>query len=127
MEFTTPPSYGSTTVNAGAIVTDDKIIYAGTDNTAKHTEVKADPDNGWPEPAAVKLTWSDVAVLEGSYGPRLDRVDIMAEVPKFVKQIVASAAGTKPYIYQVSHHLAYMSTLDHRLTRSSFCPNLRSR
>ena len=26
----------------------------------------------------------------------------MAEVPKFVKQIVAGAAGTKPYIYQVS-------------------------
>ena len=29
-------------------------------------------------------------------------VDVMAEVPAFVKQIVAAAAGTKPYIYQVS-------------------------
>ncbi len=42
-----------------------------------------------------------VAECSGSLGPRIDRVDIMAEVPKFVKQIVAGAAGTRPYIYQV--------------------------
>ena len=29
----------------------------------------------------------------------------MAEVPKFVKQIVASAAGTRPYIYQFTPKL----------------------
>jgi len=28
----------------------------------------------------------------------------MEEVPGFVKQIVAAAAGTKPYIYQYSPH-----------------------
>jgi hypothetical protein len=38
--------------------------------------------------------------LAGPLGDRLDRVDIMAEVPGFVKNIVAAAVGTKPYIYQ---------------------------
>ncbi|GAB7338681.1 hypothetical protein MBLNU457_5406t1 [Dothideomycetes sp. NU457] len=108
MEFVTPPSYGSTTVNVGGIVTDGKILYAGTNNTAKHTDVKPDPDNGWPEPTAAKFTWSGngvEAVLEGPYGKRVDRVDIMAEVPGFVKQIVAGAAGTKPYIYQFAPNM----------------------
>lgn len=41
------------------------------------------------------------AVLETDFEDRLDRIDVMAEVPGFVKQIVAGAAGTKPYIYQV--------------------------
>jgi len=110
MEFTTPPSYGSTVVNVGGIVKDGEIVYAGTSNTATHTEVKGDPDNDWPEPAAVKFTWNGStkdgkaveALLEGSLGSRLDRVDVMGEVPGFVKTIVANAAGTKPYVYQYS-------------------------
>ncbi len=39
------------------------------------------------------------AELAGPLGEP-DRVDVMAEVPGFVKAIVASAAGTRPYIYQ---------------------------
>ncbi|KAF4549163.1 Survival factor 1-like protein [Elsinoe fawcettii] len=104
MEFTTPPSYGTTTVNVGGVAVDGKILFAGANNTAKHTESKADAQNDWPEPTAFKFEWApgsnDSAVLEGQNGTRLDKVDIMAEVPSFVKAIVASAAGTKPYIYQ---------------------------
>lgn len=111
MEYTTPPSYGSTVVNVGGIATDGKILCAGSSNSAAHSQIKGDPENDWPEPGAVNFTWSgktadgqDVeAVLQGQLGERLDRVDVMAEVPKFVKQIVAGAAGTKPYIYQVSY------------------------
>lgn len=110
MEYTTPPSYGSTVVNVGGIATDGKIICAGSSNNAKHSEIKGDPENSWPEPGAVSFSWSGTtadgkaveALVDGSLGKRLDRVDVMAEVPKFVKQIVAGAAGTKPYIYQVS-------------------------
>lgn len=106
MEFTTPPSYGNTVVNVGGIATDDKIIYAGSTNTVKHTASHDDPECHWPEPEAITFTWSSPdgsleAELAGDMGERWDRVDIMAEVPKFVKQIVAGAAGTKPYIYQV--------------------------
>ncbi|RFU31149.1 hypothetical protein B7463_g5153, partial [Scytalidium lignicola] len=110
MEYETPPSYGSTIVNVGGIIKNDEIIFAGTTNTATHTSIKGDVDNDWPEPEAAKFQWNgkskdgkDVeAVLEGSLGKRLDRVDIMAEVPGFVKSLVAVAAGTKPYIYQYS-------------------------
>ncbi|KAK5004369.1 putative cell survival pathways protein [Elasticomyces elasticus] len=108
MEYTTPPSYGSTVVSVGGIATQGKIICAGSSNNAKHDEIKGDPENSWPEPGSVAFTWSGKtrdgqaveADVHGSLGERLDRVDVMAEVPKFVKQIVAGAAGTKPYIYQ---------------------------
>ncbi|KFA74202.1 hypothetical protein S40288_06276 [Stachybotrys chartarum IBT 40288] len=108
MEFTTPPSYGTTTVNVGVIAKDNEIIYAGASNVATHTQVEQDQEVGWPEPKAVKFAWSGKnkeskpveAVIEGSLGPRTDRVDIMAEVPGFIKTIVAGAVGTKPYIYQ---------------------------
>jgi len=109
MEFTTPPSYGTTTVAVGGITIDGNILYAGADCTATHIEVKGDPEVNWPEPSAVSYSWKGKgkdgteieANLIGPLGARRDRIDIMAEVPKFVKSIVASAAGTRPYIYQV--------------------------
>lgn len=104
MQYTTPPSYGSTTVTVGGIAKDGEIIVAGTDCTATHLTSKNDTDNGWPAPDEVRFTWSGQgteAVIEGSLEERIDRVDVMAEVPGFVKNIVKAAAGTKPYIYQV--------------------------
>lgn len=120
MEYTTPPSYGNTVVNVGGIATDDKIIYAGATNSVSHTSTRNDPECGWPEPEAITFKWSgkDVegkdfeAELSGHMGERLDRVDIMAEVPKFVKQIVAGAAGTKPYIYQFGPKLEMKIKVD---------------
>lgn len=111
MEYITPPSYGSTVVSVGGVVKDGEIITAGSLNTAKHTEVKQDAANEWPEPSTVQFVWHGQtkdgktvdATMEGSLDERLDKVDVMAEVPGFVKSIVAAAAGTKPYIYQVRH------------------------
>ncbi|OAA32130.1 survival factor 1 [Moelleriella libera RCEF 2490] len=108
MEFTTPASYGTTLVNVGGIVKADKLITAGAGHKATHTKVKNDAVNEWPEPSAVKFEWKGTekdakpisAVIENDLGERTDRVDVMAEVPGFVKTIVAAAAGTKPYIYQ---------------------------
>ncbi|VUC25331.1 unnamed protein product [Clonostachys rosea] len=108
MEFTTPASYGETLVNVGGVVKSDGIIIAGCDSEAKHLKAKQDSENDWPEPSEVRFFWKgtskdgkDVeAVIEGPLGDRADRVDVMAEVPGFVKKIVAGAAGTKPYIYQ---------------------------
>lgn len=112
MEYETPPSYGSTIVNVGAIIKDNEIITAGVTNKATHTSVKGDSENDWPEPEAAKFEWAGKtkdgkeveAVLECSLGERLDRVDVMAELPGFVKSLVAVAAGTRPYIYQVMLH-----------------------
>ncbi|KAG6068015.1 putative cell survival pathways protein [Claviceps aff. humidiphila group G2b] len=108
MEFTTPASYGTTLVNVGGIAKDGEILTAGAGHEIIHVEVKNDTENEWPEPSAVKMAWEGTnkdaklvsATIEGSLGQRSDRVDVMAEVPGFVKTIVAAAAGTKPYIYQ---------------------------
>ena len=114
MNYTTPPSYGHTDVTIGAVVKGDEILFTGAspDTKFEHTNIKGDPENDWPEPGAAKFSWvgktSDGkdanAVLEGSL-QRVDRVDVMGEMPKFVKQIVAGAAGTKPYIYQYTPKL----------------------
>ena len=109
MEFITPPSYGSTVVTVGGVVKDGEIITAGSSCTASHSKVKDDPENDWPEPEEVTFEWKgktedgkDVeAVLEGPLNEKIDRIDVMFHVPGFVKKIVAGAAGTKPYIYQV--------------------------
>jgi len=110
MQYITPPSYGSTKVTLGGLVKDGEIVMANALGTVTHTKIKGDTDNDWPEPEALKLEWKGTAkdgkdvtaVLEGPLDERLDRVDVMAHVPGFVKQIVAASAGTRPYIYQYS-------------------------
>ena len=109
MEYTTPPSYGKTAVPVGGIAIDGKILIAGPMTPVSHDETAPDSDNSWPEPKAVTWKWEGTtadgqpasAILSGSLGARTDRVDVMGEMPKFVKNIVAGASGTKPYIYQV--------------------------
>jgi Svf1-like C-terminal lipocalin-like domain len=115
MEFTTPPSYATTVVDVGSITnaSSGEILFAGADCTAEHTEVKGDAEVDWPEPAATKYVWRGktpdgkdaVATLEGPLGDRLDRVDIMGELPGFIKQLASTASGTRPYIYQASQML----------------------
>ncbi|KAL2015493.1 hypothetical protein VTK56DRAFT_5365 [Thermocarpiscus australiensis] len=110
MQYTTPPSYGSTVVNAGGIAKDGEIIMAGCNNEVTHLQTKSDSENDWPEPTTIRFSWTGTtkegkpveAVVEGDLEEKLDRIDVMAEVPGFVKSIVAAAAGTKPYIYQYS-------------------------
>jgi len=111
MEFTTPPSYGSSKVNVSGIVTDGEIIAASSCGTVEHLKTRPDEEAGWPEPTEAKFVWKSnkdgkdmVAAIEGPLGDRIDRVDVMAEVPAFIKKIASSAAGTKPYIYQASPH-----------------------
>lgn len=96
-------------MNVGGIVKDNEIIFAGAEGAVTHVAIKGDTENDWPAPSAVKYEWKGTtkdgkkadAVLEGELEDNLDRIDVMAEVPGFVKQIVAGAVGTKPYIYQV--------------------------
>lgn len=109
MEFTTPASYGNTIVNVSALAKDDQIISAGASSSAKHTAAYKDSDNDWPEPKTVSFEWNGrtrdgrpvLADVTGSLGERLDRVDVLAHIPGFVKTIVGGVVGTKPYIYQV--------------------------
>ena len=99
MEFTTPASYGSSVVNVSGIAEDGEIVVAGVEGKATHTGIKDDPD--WPEPSGAKFEWRGTAkggekveaVVEGDLGKRIDKVDVMAEVPGFVKAIVGGVAG----------------------------------
>ncbi|KAK0718086.1 oxidative stress survival, Svf1-like protein [Lasiosphaeria miniovina] len=117
MNFVTPPSYGSTVVNVGGIAKDGEIIMGGCTNEVTHLETKSDTENDWPEPTKIKFHWKGTtrdgkpveATIEGALEEKLDRIDVMAEVPGFVKKIVAGAAGTKPYIYQYYPHKAKMT------------------
>ncbi|KAJ5496797.1 hypothetical protein N7463_008784 [Penicillium fimorum] len=110
MEYTTPPSYGSTTVNVGGIVKDGQVIYAGTHNKVTHTESGQDEGSDWPAPKSIKWEWSGkttdgkelTAEVDGPLGQRMDRIDVMAEVPGFIKSIAGSVAGARPYIFQFS-------------------------
>lgn len=109
MQYITPPSYGNTVVAVGGLAIDGKILFANAMPAVSHDETAPDSDNAWPEPKVVTWKWEGTtadgqaasAELSGSIGPRTDRVDVMGEMPKFVKNIVSGASGTKPYIYQV--------------------------
>lgn len=125
MEYTTPPSYGSTVVNVGGIEVDGKTIYAGISNAVSHTSSKEDDEVRWPEPTSVVYQWEGktpsgedlTCNLSTDLQKRTDRIDVMAEVPAFVKQIVAGAAGTRPYIYQVRNRSSTRSKVSKSLTR----------
>ncbi|KPM42706.1 Survival factor 1 [Neonectria ditissima] len=113
MEFTTPASYGDTVVNVGCIANDDGVVVAGCNNTATHTTTEEDVKSGWQVPVEARYTWSGTdqegkaveGVIEGPLN-RTDRVDIMEEVPGFIKTIISSAAGTRPYLYQFRPELS---------------------
>lgn len=135
MEFTTPPSYGSTVVNVGCLTTPTSLLYAGSTNTATHLATTEDPDARWPEPTRASYHWAGPSVataaaaaegdeaakksggtvdatLEGELGARRDRIDVMAEVPQFIKKIAETAAGTRPYIYQYTPRLKIRVKVD---------------
>jgi Svf1-like C-terminal lipocalin-like domain len=116
MDFVTPPSYGETNVNVGGLAKDGEIISAGSPHLVLHTETIEDEEAAWPMPSTLKLLWTgktkdgkDVtASWEGPLGERLDRVDVMAEVPAFLKSVIGGVAGTRPFIYQVRDwHFGY--------------------
>ncbi|KAL3471664.1 survival factor 1 [Aspergillus californicus] len=106
MEFTTPPSYASTTVNVGGIVSEaGEILYAGGDNVVKYLETKQDAETLWPEPSSAEYTWDSKdgqfsAALKGPLGDRQDRIDVLHHIPGVIKSLVGGVVGTKPYIYQ---------------------------
>ncbi|KAK6204886.1 oxidative stress survival, Svf1-like protein [Scheffersomyces amazonensis] len=111
MEFTTPPSYANTKVNIGIISSKDKILFATVGNHVIHKDSEVD-EIGWSVPKSIEFNYVEsneedededediVASVKGNLSTLVERVDVMAEIPQFVKNIVSGVAGTKPYIYQ---------------------------
>lgn len=113
MEFTTPKSYNNTKVSVGMVVNSKgEIISASMNNQNKTIHLDSEIDEiGWPIPHKIEfilngLNNKNEKILTKCYGDLIklsERVDVMAEIPQFVKNIVSGVAGTKPYIYQFSN------------------------
>ena len=110
MEFTTPPSYGSQVCNVGAIVKEDgSLVAAMTENAAIHKTTNLDTETGWDAPTALELSWMGLtkdgvevtALTDSNLDNKVERVDVLAEIPAVIKAFIAGIAGTRPFIYQV--------------------------
>ncbi|CDO93868.1 unnamed protein product [Kluyveromyces dobzhanskii CBS 2104] len=115
MEFTTPRSYANTKVNVGIVCDTENILSVTVDNNAEYLKPEVD-SVGWPVPKEIAVSFKGVsadvpddaveaaepfnALVSGHLDNLVERVDVMAEIPTFVKNIVSGVAGTKPYIYQ---------------------------
>ncbi|WFD05227.1 Putative cell survival pathways protein [Malassezia vespertilionis] len=60
-----------------------------------------------PVQAEIKLDLGKPAAMNGL----IDKVDVLAEIPYFIKKFVNYVAGTKPYIYQTLNHATLRLTL----------------
>ena len=86
---------------------------------ATHHDKSLDDFTGYNVPSTITFHWAgpsvvpgaegsisaDLSVLVGKPGKEIgliEKVDVMAEIPGFVKAVVSYVAGTKPYIYQAS-------------------------
>jgi len=116
MEFTTPKSYASTKVSIAIVSNNEEILTVSINNEILHEKIEID-EVGWPKPNSISFKIhgvdsksNDETILNGNATPietkingdlyLIERVDVMNEIPAFVKNIVSGVAGTKPYIYQ---------------------------
>jgi len=106
MEFTTPPSYGRTIVNVGAIAKDGEILFAGATNTLRHLAVQHDPESKWPEPKAILAEWKGKtkdgqeasAEIMGDLPQTAECVDVLAHIPGIIKTLIGGTVGIAPRI-----------------------------
>lgn len=126
MEFTTPSSYHHEKSSIGCVVKDNKLISTAVNCTTKHLTTDRD-DVGWPQPTSIefdingpKIESSDgdieknivEATVKGPISNLVRRIDVMAEIPHFLKKVASGVSGTKPYIYQYSNKLKISVTID---------------
>ena len=111
MEFTTPKSYATTKVNIAILTSDNAVLSTSINNDVVHENATTD-EVGWNVPSAITFNFGEgttttppVAKVSGALKQLVERVDVMAEIPQFVKNIVSGVAGAKPYIYQFCNTL----------------------
>ncbi|SCU82877.1 LAMI_0C01222g1_1 [Lachancea mirantina] len=121
MEFTTPKSYANTKVSIGVLCEDRDVLAVTVDNEVEHVDPQID-SVGWPVPEGLVVKFEGVpstvkdedvataekitATVSGALSEMVVRIDVMDEIPTFVKNIVSGVAGTKPYIYQYANPLS---------------------
>lgn len=114
MEWTTPLAYATTKVNVGILATNDKILNCSLDNEIIHLDPKNDDEVDWPVPQSIEFKFNgskasnseyNTVEVKGDLKTLIERVDVMAEIPQFIKNIATGVSGAKPYIYQFCNNL----------------------
>lgn len=131
MEFITPKSYANTRVSVGIITSRNEVLSITTNNDVRHLNSALD-SVGWNVPKNISVKFNGIkatvpdekvaaitnnspeltqdtqltASVEGRLENLVERIDVMNEIPSFVKSIVSGVAGTKPYIYQYADEFA---------------------
>ncbi|XBW35484.1 hypothetical protein QEN19_001057 [Hanseniaspora menglaensis] len=118
MQFQTPKSYGNSIVSTAIITDEDKVICCPVENEATLIGEYKDEETGWSYAKEIDYKFKGQLIkdddednevesagavefeLKGPLVDVIERVDVMNEVPQFVKNIVSGVAATKPFIYQ---------------------------
>lgn len=137
---------GGVKTNIGSLVVGNKLVAVSGETSwpgetpvaekadksqAEHIQPTFDRDTGYKQPSKIVFQWGASAINgEGPFnaslevdvgGPAaplglLEKVDVLAEIPKVLKTVVNYVSGAKPYIYQVSHRSRYDSVFCFELT-----------
>lgn len=124
---------GSLVVGGKLVAVTGETGWPGEDATegaivsrATHFNTFKDKETGYQVPSKIVFQWAGSSLLQGAQGtvkadiqldvgtydaPKglLQKVDVLAEIPKVLKMAVNYVAGTKPYIYQVRSSLSSFS------------------
>lgn len=124
MQFETPKSYGNSIVSQAIVTIDDdnetKIIACPCENDLKLLGQYKDEETGWSYAKSIEYTFNGYEIkdnsvdneqitedskaitfeLKGELSELIERMDVMNEIPQFVKNIVSGVTATKPFIYQ---------------------------
>lgn len=91
---------------------------------AIHSKKAHDADTGYEAPTEVVFRWVGPSLVKeapgsvdanltidvgapDAYKGLVEKVDVLAEIPKVIKTMVNVVAGTKPYVYQVRFFLSF--------------------
>ncbi|CAG8623761.1 7556_t:CDS:2, partial [Dentiscutata heterogama] len=107
-EFETTPHYGSIKVNQGGLILNNKLVGVSVNNEAHFMQTTLDKETGYNIPNRIRYTWEGRTLdTEENFTARIeikpkvlmDKIDVLNEVPYFLKKIV-QAFVAKPYVYQ---------------------------
>lgn len=121
MEFTTTAQHNHRKVNVGSVVVNGELVAVtmggsdvpeGSGNKAEHQQLQLDQDTGYNTPRNLNFVWAGPAISDRSKTVKAnvqfdtskglaEKVDVLAEIPYFIKKVVNVVSGAKPYIYEV--------------------------